>query len=540
MPTLERTKTPHFLLYFLMAYFVVNLFFLTRFPFVHSDEAWLSGLARNMAETGHFSVTEPFFDLKIRHPHAIKIIFHLLQIVFMKILGYHIFGMRVLSLCFGILTLFYFFRLARSIFQEEWLSLAAVLFLGLDVQFVYASHFARQEIILVFVLVLALHYFFSHLPEHRIRHDLVLATIIGLSIGIHPNSFVISLPFVLVYLFHILATKRLCAINLLYYLVPLALYATGFILLSLSFDPDFFANYARYGEEFEVFNPLASKLAELRYYYLKLYHQVSGTYYTPDIRLQFMLFPAALVVSLGVILAALAREVKLTPDQEKIAAVILSIAAVNLGTVLIGRYNQTGVIFQFPLFYLLVTYIISCLSRLPEWRPVLLKHFRSRFHSKFFLAACLLLPVLLFFNTAVNAAPFLRHDYRHYLQEIGRIVQPEDTVLANLNAEYYFANGRLHDYRNLAFLENRGMTFAGYIRENNIHYIIYPEEMDLIYREKPKWDGLYGPLRYYGEMQDFLENKCELVHEFTDRIYGMRIAGYINTRDWKIKIYRVL
>ena len=35
---------------YLLLYFAANLAFLCDFPFVHSDEAWLSGLTRNMME----------------------------------------------------------------------------------------------------------------------------------------------------------------------------------------------------------------------------------------------------------------------------------------------------------------------------------------------------------------------------------------------------------------------------------------------------------------------------------------------------------
>jgi hypothetical protein len=119
-------------------------------------------------------------------------------------------------------------------------------------------------------------------------------------------------------------------------------------------------------------------------------------------------------------------------------------------------------------------------------------------------------------------------------------VKKDETVLANLNTEYYFNNGRLFDYRNLAFLRNNNITFKEYIRRNKIQYIIYPEEMDLIYSLRPKWDGLYGEIQYYDEMQVFFKDNCSLVHEFTDRVYGIRIVKYMNVKDWNIKIYRVL
>ncbi|MEA4827714.1 MAG: 4-amino-4-deoxy-L-arabinose transferase, partial [Clostridium sp.] len=64
-------------------------------------------------------------------------------------------------------------------------------------------------------------------------------------------------------------------------------------------------------------------------------------------------------------------------------------------------------------------------------------------------------------------------------------------------------------------------------------------EMDMIYKEQPRWDGLYGKLNYYEDMQIFLKNKCELKYELRDKTYGNRIARYVNDKEWKIKIYKV-
>ena len=46
-------------------------------------------------------------------------------------------------------------------------------------------------------------------------------------------------------------------------------------------------------------------------------------------------------------------------------------------------------------------------------------------------------------------------------------------------------------------------------------------------------------LSYYNDMKLFLENDCTLVNEFSDKTYGMRIARYINEKEWTIKIYKV-
>lgn len=522
----QQVQTHWLFILFLALYLIMNLYSLTSFPFVHSDEAWLSGLSRNIVEKGDFSVTETFFDLKERHPHAIKIIFHFIQILFLQILDYSIFSVRLISLCFGLFSLVITYRLALAMFNSKGLALTAATLLAVDVQFIYASHLARQEIILVFVLLLAMDYFRRNYHNQRYSTDLLLSSIIGLSIGIHPNSFIISLPLGLIYLYHLIFTKKLRPVNLLLYGTGVAIWASVFIFLSLSFDPHFPSNYALYGNEFEVFNPISSKLGEIFYFYQKIFHQVSGTYYMPDIRLQFFLFAGLLITALSLIISPPKKKGSLNstslPQKDDLVMLLLAITGVNLGIMLIGRFNQTSVILQFPFFYLLAAGLIAHLRKY-KWGATLF-----------------LLFLALLINTSWNMAPLITHSYAKYLGEIARVVQPTDRVVANLNTDYHFANGALLDYRNLAYLQKNGLSLAEYLNERKVQYIIYPEEMEIIYRERPRWNGMYGPPEYYSELQEFLQHDCELVHEFSDSWYGMRISEYMGTRDWKVRIYKVL
>ncbi|MGE5679010.1 MAG: ArnT family glycosyltransferase [Pseudomonadota bacterium] len=498
-------------------YIAINLATLTRFPFVHSDEHWLSGLSRNIMEKGDYSVTETFFDLMERHPHAIKILFHTIQIIFIKLMGYSIFTFRSISLCFGLLTIYFTYRLGEEAFGSRKTALAAAALLAVDVQFIYASHFARQEIIILFLLVLGMWYKLKNAEAPSLKHDAVIGIIIGLAIGIHPNSFIISLPFGLIYLYEILVLKRRKLRSLLVYMSTVACFAVFFISLSLYFDPDFITNYSKFGSSFDVFDPITSKLGEVKYFYLKLYYGVSGTYYTPDIRFQFYMFGAALIFSIYKLIKSKGTAV----NGSNITAIMLAILAVNSGIIIIGRFNQTSIVFLFPLFYLLVAYAIEGLS--------------SRY--RYAVTALLLAALALF--TFSNYAEFRNNSYSSYLKEISGVIAPQDKTLGNLNSEYYFDNGSLIDYRNLSFLKDNNISFAEYIRKNNIKYIIYSEELDFIHELSPKWDGIYGPLDYYDEMKTFIRDNCTLMNEFTDSYYGIRIVRYIGTKDWKIRIYRI-
>lgn len=513
--TFITSRFPYFLLS--LIYAISNLIILTRFPFVHSDETWLSGLSRNIMETGSYAATESFFDLYPRNPHAIKSLFHTLQILMIKVLGYEIFTVRVLSFLFGMLTLLMFYKLCTVILGSEKWAFAGTLLLAPDIQFIYAAHFARQEIMLLFVLIFSLNYFLTHLLTMKRAQHVLLGILGGLSVGLHPNSFIIALPLVFLYLFHIVVTKKLRISALLAYAAPAAGLALGFVGLSFAFDPDFIAHYLQYGSQFGVTHALPAKFSEILDFYLKLYNGISGTYYTPDIRLEFYLFAAALLSSIIGIFRAKDQKVR-----EILISILLTILAINTGIVLIGRFSQPSIIFLFPLFYILVTYMLIGIR----------KNLR--------VYAALLLLLLITANSAGNILPYLNHSYAGYLQEIGKAVAKDDTVLANLNAEMYFDNGKLYDYRNLAYLQENHLTFADYIERNKIAYIIYPDEMDYIFAYRPAWNNVYGDISlYYADMQTFLQTKAQLVYQFTEPTYGMRIAQYVNQKPWQVRIYKV-
>ena len=115
----KRTATVAVLV-ILAVFFVGNLCFLTQYPFVHSDEPWLAGLTRNMMEQGSLGVTETFFDLKPRYPHAVKSIFHLLQMPLIALFGYGAFSVRLLSLLGGTTALWLFYCVAQKLCNSKW------------------------------------------------------------------------------------------------------------------------------------------------------------------------------------------------------------------------------------------------------------------------------------------------------------------------------------------------------------------------------------------------------------------------------------
>ena len=493
---------------YLTLFFIVNLLFLTRFPFMHSDESWLSGLTQSMM-TGGPAATESFFDLFPRNPHAIKIIFHGIQMPFELVFGYNLFAFRLISLIFGTVALFFFQKLAYELTHNESLSFIGMIALSVCIQFIYASHLARQEIIIAAAMLGILYYMIRNSEGWSLRKDITTAVLTGLTIGIHPNSFLIAMAIGSVYLFYIFFAKKLRLKNLLIYILAVGILAGIFIGLSYLMDSNFISNYLKYGSELGVTSPVAIKYDGLFNYYAKLFTQSSGTYYTPVIRGELILIAAS---AFAVLIAGL--------KDRKYWVILFPLIAINIGYMVIGRYSQPGVLFIFPLGLLAAFWMISVIDG-----------------KKVIISMVLCLGLLV--NSIGNILPWLNNDYEDYLGEIRKHIPADAKVLANLNTGYLFDVNEFLDYRNLAYLSESNMGFDEYVRSRGIEYIIYPEEMDFIYERRPVWNIVYGNLYpYYEDMTGFLEEQCSLLHEFTSP-YGMRIARYSDDKDWKIRIYRI-
>jgi 4-amino-4-deoxy-L-arabinose transferase-like glycosyltransferase len=146
---------------YLGIYFIFNLLTLTKFPFVHSDEAWLAGLSNEYILHKSIFVSESFFDLMPRTIHTIKSFYHLLQLPFIGLFGNTVFTVRLISLIASTITLYFFYKLLRSIKVHHYRALLYTIIFSLNLQFVYAAHFGRQEMLLLMMLSMSIYLYYK-------------------------------------------------------------------------------------------------------------------------------------------------------------------------------------------------------------------------------------------------------------------------------------------------------------------------------------------------------------------------------------------
>jgi len=491
-----------------------SLLTLKSFPFLHSDEPWLSGLAREISLSGSFASTEPFFDLYPRHPHALKIIFHSLQILFMHWGGYNYLSFRLMSFFAGLLCLFLFYRINTKLLPHPLLAFGMTTLLSVNIQFIYASHFARQEILLLAILCGSI-----LLLLRKGRGTVVpSAMLIGLGIGFHPNALIIFLAS-LAFLFSQFLFESRKARDLYIFCGIFLAWGIFFLSLSFYFNSNFISDYLSFGKSLGVTSGLAQKFQGFFSYYAKIFLRISGTYYLPEIRVEFLFALFIIIFSSGkIFFYGLSKK-----NHKTIAALLLSLLGLNLGIILIGRYNATSIIFNIPLLLLLLGQILP-----------------GKIKERNNLLAILVMFSLL--GSLYNIIPEVRSrdSYQDYLNAVSSYVSPEAKVLANLNLEYYFENGKLLDYRNLSHLPENNLSFSTYLAQRKIEYIILPQEIETIYQERPRWNDLYGnPHYYYEELEAFLKESCTLLGEFHAPTYAMRLVFYMPQKEGWVRVYRI-
>ena len=508
------------LFFYLIVYGLVSFYFLETFPLVHSDESWLAGLSRNMAEYGDFSVTEPFFDAWVRYPHAIKILFHAVQWLFFTFADYTIGTVRLFSLLTGLAVLVLFYLTAEKLLKNSGMAFLFMLIFSFDIQFIYASHFSRQEINLLLLFVASLYLFFHTETPYNVKQAVLWGILTGIGITLHPNSFLIACMIGCGFLAYLIHNRQKDFKPLMVYVGVCGTFAAIIVAVSNSFRSNFLSNYFSYGADtFGIDAPTGDRIWGLFGFFKRLFLREGGTYFVADIRLQFLLF-AAIAVMLLLFYFVMRKEEHVF--CQNILLLLSGGVGIVAGIFVIGRYSQLSIVFLFPIGWLLTALFFSLFEN-----PI-----------KKGLTAVLCAAVLVI--SIKEITPFLSKDsYSHYLEQIADYVEPSDKVLGNLNMDFYFDNHSLMDYRNLPFVMEEAGTLYDYIEEHEFAYIFYTEELTYYYEHRPYYNTIYGNIMFAENLLRYCREECEYVGSFSNAWYAPRILELIGNEDYgRVSVYR--
>lgn len=534
-----------FAILWLISYILVNVFTLELFPLMHSDESWLSGLTRSIFSIDHSSSTEYFFDLYPRYPHAIKFLFHGLQQVSIKLFGYSLFSIRFLSLILLMFSLFMFYKVLQVFsFSIRHMPILGSILFGSDIQIIYAGHFGRQEILLCALLLVSTYVYHNMLraTEKTYGYSIILGVLTGCAWWIHPNALLITGCFFVWFLFDLLITKMISKSDFLIWFGIHVLCIISVIVMSLYMDRSFFTHYINYGKTLGVQDVFGTKISRFPLFIYKLFKQISGTYYTPPIHIQSVIFLSSMSMSIYILVKQCIKKIvrrtgktirikKASSDFQALQRVTLGILTMVFCLILIGRYGQPSIVLFFPFSWLLFFLLCSYIE----------KHVFSNLKCVKIILLALIISISSISLLEIKSISQTEDTYRAYVTWLQTEI-PENTsdkILGNLNTEFAFTENRFVDWRNLSYLSSKGISLEEYLEAKNIAYIIYTDEIDYVYENRPLWNSLYGNTAgYYQDLKHILQNSI-LVSTYSSNNYACRISLLQNTRNWTAYIYTI-
>jgi hypothetical protein len=333
----------------------------------------------------------------------------------------------------------------------------------------------------------------------------VYALITGLAIGIHPNSFIIGVVGAGLLTAQIIKKDRPIK-DLFKYVIYTSLLAALYLFIGWLNDPEFLSKYMQFGASLGIDSEPISRVEGFYWFFYKLFNQIGGTYDLYNIKSDLFLVGISILIGIAYY-------------KNKTAFNMLAVTSgILLALFLIGRYNQTSILFLMP------------------WYVIIFCEILKKNRLKTLVLYSVLSVYLLYSNviTYYENMPYYK-SYATMRHEIDAYIPEDAVVLGNLNL-LEVKGKAFYDYRNLGFLNT---SFEAYVQSHNIDTILYHEEMDYLENTSPKWDFLYVDLWYLPEMRVFLETKCDLIATIENPAYAMRITKYTGTYPWTTKIYRV-
>lgn len=522
----------------LIAYVLLSAISLGWFPFIHSDEVWLASLTREMAATRSLAATEPFFELTPRHPHAIKTLYHLLQLPFVAA-SFTPVAARLPSAVAGLAVVVLTWRVLRRLAVPQFWALTASTAAGLDAALLAAAHTARQEALLLAMMMLGLWLLTPGMNEavsgsmwdNRTRRVTAAACVVAAGVFVHPNALLLALG-----LLPWLHSGREVLRSVLI-VAAAGLLAVG---ASLLMDPDFVRNYLAFGDAVGVTSRPLERVFRFNRFLERLWNRTAGTYYLPPFRLQMLLvLPLAFG---GLAAGGLTRRHKKAGDTGDEAAAGIphgagqagaaaraaaSLLLVTAGILLIGKNSPPSAVFVTPWLYLLLGLLAALTA------PAVVAAGPGRVLRGLAVGAGVALVLLNGLTLRAELAhmrPHAQHSYRLLGQRLNAHIESAglDTapVLANLNLGFILQHHDLLAYRDFGALE-RGSSILPVLAERGVRLVLLPrEELELILAERPVWNDVYGnPLRFVPELLDLLENHGTRHAVEPSWRYGMRLEG---------------
>jgi 4-amino-4-deoxy-L-arabinose transferase-like glycosyltransferase len=233
-----------------------------------SDEAWFAQAGYNLATRGEMTTpvletTGTNFKGLDRHTYWVMPLHLVTQAGWYKIFGFSLFSMRALSAMFGVLALFAWYVVVRSLSGERKVALLAFVLLAFDYIFVMAASFGRGDMMSMSLGAMGFAAYLYLRERHFARAVVAGQTLIAACGLTHPNggvAFFAGLLFLTLYF----DRARLRWRHLGLAAIPYAVGAIGWGAYILQSPADFAAQFTANASTGGRMSGLTSPLAAIR------------------------------------------------------------------------------------------------------------------------------------------------------------------------------------------------------------------------------------------------------------------------------------
>lgn len=429
------------------AHMIFSLYTLDKYPLHHIDEAWLSSIVDNYVEGNGWNTAPSTFRERPYSYMQYGNIFLGLQHLVFSIAGYSLVSARIPSLLSFIVFYWLFYFLLQRLKLGSSIIIPTMALIAVSRAILYSSHHARQEMLTLLFLLLAIHLFletFSHRRSPGIRLLLSAATAIvtTLSLEVHMNGLIIGLAISVLFAHRLFFVKERYSfpVTATFVITSAAMIMLWFGI-RYSVDPSFVKYYLEQGESSGTFSML-NRFDSLVNFIGK---QTLSRPYQKNLPELF----TASILAFSFIYAA----VKRIHLESTILTVFICIW---IGLILMNRFNGYYYVLVLPWSYCIISTVISKQRMHPLLGTLIVI---NAFSFTYYFSV----------NFFVNTSSFgkqLQHELQH--------MKDDESVLGEISYQYYLNDKNYIAFRDLVwYMDNiPGASIDNYMTKYKIRYII--------------------------------------------------------------------
>ena len=470
-----------------------HLITLTTYPPVFVDESWNSNSAWTWLRTGnhfdsiHTGPLDQYGYQWVRRP----LLGDLPWVVIFAQFGLGLFQARFVSWIFGCLLLLVVGRIGWRLYGSL-TGLTSALFLSLSPVFIQASHWARPDILLATVILLAFLFAIIAFQSGNLWSHFLVGLLAGISLDIHQNGLLFIPGFIAIYLLKF--NKKIFQKGSLFAVLGGAIGILFYLVVHYFPNPDVFWKLF----SFSFSGPHISPFGNLNPIdVLKSIRGEVGRYHFYENNLDFALIGASITY-------LLARR----SASDKILSLFVGVTFISF-VFISGKKVDHYAILLYPLFMLIVSEaILSQLARGNNLLPTRI----------FFLVIMILflLNSIIHFSRPVNDAK--NYDYYRVTKNMNSVIPSSAKVMGSPLWWLGFSD---HDY-----ISTFNFSFYKHFNNYSVYNVIELESPDFLIVDEILRGQMYAlpesdPYFLSGEeFENLLNNFGEMVLEFDDPYHG--------------------